>query len=280
LPNAFPADNTYAGGQQVATVLALRTVGFFGKEPTVDSNAESTVAIRLEEEARAMAMRLLVVDDDQDVLNVIKNLLQSFGYGVLALADSREAAARVNRQKFDGAFIDARMPHLDGLALTRHIRSSPSNSSIPIFMLTGYDDVDSMRAGFRVGITFSLSKPLDVYQLRGLLTQMHGAMLREKRSYVRLLLRTVVLCRAGEHQFTSASVNLSEGGMLLETSGGLEEGQEVELQFSLPTSGELLNPRTRVVRKEPPDRIAVRFTELAPEERQAIQAYIAGIIRE
>jgi CheY-like chemotaxis protein len=227
-----------------------------------------------------MAMRLLVVDDDQEVLKLVKNLLQSFGYGVLALADSREAAARVEHQKFDGVFLDARMPHLDGFALTRHIRNSPSNSSIPIFMLTGYDDVETMRAGFRAGITLFLTKPLDFHQLQGLLKYMFAAMLKEKRSYVRLLLRTSVHCRAGEREFTSPSLNLSEGGMLLETSGGLWEGQEVELQFSLPTSGEALNPRARVVRKEPPDRIAVQFTALAPEERQAIQAYIAGIVKE
>jgi len=227
-----------------------------------------------------MAMRLLVVDDDQEVLKIVKNLLQSFGYEVLALADSREAAARVNRQKFDGAFIEARMPHLDGFALTRHIRNSPSNSSLPIFMLTAHDDVDTMRAGFRAGITFFLSKPPDLHQLHGLLKHMHAAMLREKRSYVRLPLRTVVHCRAGERQFTSASLNLGEGGMLLETSGGLGAGQEVELRFSLPQIREGLNPRAWVVRKEPPDRIAVHFTELAPEERKAIQTYIAGIVKE
>jgi CheY-like chemotaxis protein len=226
-----------------------------------------------------MAMRLLVVDNDPEVLKIIKNVLQSLGYEVLALADSREAAERVTRQKFDGAFIDARLPHLDGFALTRHIRSSATNSSIPIFMLTAYDDVDTMRAGFRAGITFFLSKPPDLHQLQGILKHMHAAMLKEKRSYVRLPLRTVVNCRAGENQFTTASLNLGEGGMLLESSGGLEQGQEVQLRFSLPPVQEALNPRARIVRRDPPDRMAVHFTALAPEERKAIQAYIAGFIK-
>jgi CheY-like chemotaxis protein len=227
-----------------------------------------------------MAMKLLVVDDEPAVLKTIKNVLQSLGYEVLALADSREAAERVNRQKFDGAFLDARMPHLDGFALTRHIRGSLTNSSIPIFMLTAYDDVDTMRAGFRAGITFFLSKPPELRQLQGILKHMHAAMLKEKRSYARLPLRTVVSCRTGELQFTAASVNIGEGGMLLETSGGLQEGQEVELRFSLPEMQAGLNPRARVVRKEPSDRIAVQFTQLAPEERKAIQAYIAGIVKD
>ena len=222
-----------------------------------------------------MALKILVVDDEPDVLRLIKTVIESLGYEVLALADSREAAERINRQKFDGVFVDARMPHLDGTDLVRHIRNSPTNSSVPIVMLTGYDDVETMRAGFRAGITFFLGKPPEVRQIGNLLRLMRDVMLREKRSYVRLPLRTVVNCRMGEHQFTSASLNIGEGGMLLETSGGLEAGREVELRFSLPATPSLLNPRAKVVRREPPDRMAVQFLELSSEERKAIQEYIA-----
>lgn len=225
-------------------------------------------------------MKLMIVDDDPEVLKVLKNLLESLGYEVLALADSREAAQRVDRQKLDGVFVDSRMPHLDGPALVRHIRNSSSNSSVPIVMLTGYDDVETMRAGFRAGITFFLAKPPQVSHLAGVLRPLRGAMLREKRSYARLPLRTIVNCRTEKGQFTSASVNIGEGGMLLEQSGGLSAGQEVELRFSIPEKAGMLNPRGRVVRKEPPDRIAIQFTDLSAEYRGIIQAYIAGTIKD
>jgi two-component system chemotaxis response regulator CheY len=142
-----------------------------------------------------MAMKLMIVDDDAEVLKVLKALLESLGYEVLAIADSREAAQRADRQKLDGVFVDSRMPHLDGPGLVRHIRNSSSNSSVPIVMLTGYDDVETMRAGFRAGITFFLAKPPQLSHLAGVLRPLHGAMLREKRSYVRLPLRTIVNCR-------------------------------------------------------------------------------------
>jgi two-component system chemotaxis sensor kinase CheA len=100
-------------------------------------------------------MRLLVVDDDPQVLTAIESL----GYEVLALADSREAASHVGREKFDGAFLDAQMPHLDGFSLTEAIRKSPSNSKIPVVMLTGHDEAETMRAGFKAGISFFLGKP-------------------------------------------------------------------------------------------------------------------------
>lgn len=222
-----------------------------------------------------MSLKIMVVDDEPDVLKLIKTVIQSLGYEVLGLTDSREAADRITHQKFDGIFLDARMPRPDGLELVRHIRSSASNSSVPVVMLTGYDDVDTMRAGFRAGITFFMGKPPEVRQIGNILKLMQDVMLREKRSYARLPLRTVVTCRSGEHQFTSASLNISEGGMLLEASGGLEAGREIELRFTVPSSPGVLNPRAKVVRREPPDRMGVQFEELSFEDRRAIQGYIA-----
>jgi PilZ domain len=142
-------------------------------------------------------------------------------------------------------------------------------------LLTGYDDVETMRAGFRAGITFFMGKPPEVRHVGNILKLMQEVMLREKRSYVRLPMRTVVTCRSGDHNFTSASLNISEGGMLLEASGGLAEGSEVELRFSVPSSPEVLNPGAKVVRREPSDRMAVQFASLSFDERKAIQEYIA-----
>ena len=84
---------------------------------------------------------ILVVDDDPDVMKLIKSVIQSLGYEVLGLTDSRQAAERLLNQKFDGVFLDARMPGMDGLDLVRHIRMSGTNNSIPIVMLTGYGNI-------------------------------------------------------------------------------------------------------------------------------------------
>lgn len=222
-----------------------------------------------------MSLKILVVDDDADVLKVTKNVIQSLGYEVLGIVDSREAAERINRQKFDGIFVDYRMPHLDGTELVHRIRNSATNNSVPIVMLTGHDDVETMRAGFRAGITFFMGKPPEVKQIANVLRLMQDVMLREKRSYARLPLRTVVTCHAKRRQFTSVSLNISEGGMLLETSGGLEPGDEVEVCFSVPPSPGLLDCGGQVSRREPPDRMAIRFVDLTSEDRKAIQAYIA-----
>jgi CheY-like chemotaxis protein len=224
-------------------------------------------------------MRILVIDSDPEVLKTTKGVIQSLGYEVLAIADAAQAAASITHRKFDGVFLDSRMSLEGGSAMIRHIRNSPTNNSVPIVMLAGVEDVETMRAGFRAGITFFMAKPPDVKQVSDILRLMRGVMLREKRSYVRLPLRTVVNCRTEHHEFTSGSLNLSEGGMLLDTSGGMAVGQEIELRFSLPPTPGQLNPRAQVIRREAPDRMAVQFLGLSSDDRQAVQAYIAVRIK-
>ncbi len=227
-----------------------------------------------------MALKIMAVDDDPSVLNTIKALVEALGYEVLALSDSRVAAERVAKQKIDAALIDAKMPHLDGFELVKHIRASPSNSRVPIVMISGRNDVETMREGFKAGVTFFLPKPFKPEKLRGLIQAMRNAMLKEKRRYARLPIKTPVSCRCGAKQFQSKSVNISEGGILLESSGGLDVGQETELQFVVLQVPKPLKPRGRVVRKDPPDLLAILFVNLTPEDGEALRSVILGRIKD
>ncbi len=134
-----------------------------------------------------------------------------------------------------------------------------------------------MRKAFQAGITFFLGKPITSDRLIGMLKAMRGPMLKENRAHARLPFRTVVSCRIGVKSFKSESVNLSEGGILLETSGGTQHGDEMDLEFLVPPRDNL-KLRSKAVRNEPPDRIAVQFLALSPEDRVTIQNYIAGRI--
>jgi CheY-like chemotaxis protein len=142
-----------------------------------------------------MALKIMVVDDEPGVLKLLKAMVEPLGIQVVTMADSREASARLEREKFDGIFVDVRMPHMDGFELTTHVRASRSNSGIPIVMLTGLNDVQAMRQAFKVGVTFFLNKPFTREQVTRLLKAARGAMLREKRRYARLPLQTTVNSR-------------------------------------------------------------------------------------
>jgi CheY-like chemotaxis protein len=228
-----------------------------------------------------MLMKLLVVDDDLAALDLVKALVEPLGYAVLALSDSRQAAECVKEQEFDGVFVDVQMPKLDGFELTKLIRTSRSNSRIPIVMITALEDVETMRQGYNSGVTFFLTKPFNAEKLRGLLLAMGSTMSRERRRrYVRLPFCTAVLCRWGNEQSKLASVNISERGMLLELSSGLELGQEVNLDFTFSPGQQHLSLRAEIVHKEPPDRIGVQFHDLTSEDQETIRQYITHGFKE
>ena len=107
-----------------------------------------------------MALRILVVDDEPQVLEVFRTLLEPLGYEVLTTADSREAARRIEVENFDGIAVDGVMPQTDGFELTQKIRASRSNYGVPIIMFTEHDSAEIMRRAFQAGIRFFLAKPL------------------------------------------------------------------------------------------------------------------------
>jgi CheY-like chemotaxis protein len=222
----------------------------------------------------------MVVDDDPAALDLVESLVEPLGYEVLALADSRHAAECVNKQKFDGVFVDVQMPNMDGFELTSLIRASRLNSRVPIVMITAFEDVETMRHGYKAGVTFFLTKPFNPDKLCGLLLAMRSAILRERTRYVRLPFRTTVTCRWGNEQSELGSVNISECGMLLESSRGLELGEEINLDFTLSPGQEHLSLRAKVVHKEPPDRIGVQFHGLTSEDQETIWDYISRGLKE
>jgi CheY-like chemotaxis protein len=223
-----------------------------------------------------MQPKILVVDDERVTLEVFKTVVGSLGYDVVALLDSREAAQRIMTEKFDLIAVDVRMPHMDGFELTERIRNSRSNRGVPILMFTGYDDVETMRRGFAAGVTFYLAKPLSAPKLRGLFAAARGVVIQERRRYVRLPLRVNVDCQSGGRRFKVRSLDLSQGGMLLESSGGMAEGDVAELEFSLPGVSEPLKLMAKAVRKLPPDSVALEFIEPEPREQAALQYYVTA----
>ena len=224
-----------------------------------------------------MAIKIMVVDDDPGVLNIIKAMVEPLGCEVYATTDSEGAAEIVRRHKFDGIFVDAQMPHVDGFQLTQAIRSSPSNNRVPVVMLTGYDDAETMRRGFGAGISFFLGKPVTQERMIRLVNALRGTLLKEKRRYARLVFRAPVDCRRksrGPAVAKACGLDISEGGMALIQAENLEVGDEVILEFQLPAVPGAMNLLAQVVRRMPPDGIGVMFIELSPEVRNAIQRFI------
>jgi CheY-like chemotaxis protein len=226
-----------------------------------------------------MDFRIMAVDDEPEILTLVKTLVEPLGMSILTSSNSREAAEMVETEVFDGFLLDANMPCPDGFELAKRIRHSPVNSKVPIALLTGYDDVETMRKGFQAGVTFFLGKPFTRDRACGLFTAMRGMILREKRQHARLPYRAPVECHWGEmgdRVFKAESINVGEGGMLFAPTGGLDVGDNIRLEFTMPNRRKAIRTQAKVLRHEPPNRIAVQFAAIDPDDQEAIREYIFG----
>lgn len=224
-------------------------------------------------------MKVMVVDDQPEILGLIKAMIEPLGCEVLALTDSREAAVRVETQHFDAVFLDVGMPYINGIELTKSVRSSSLNSKVPIVLLTGNDDAQTMRQGFKAGATYFIGKPVSQERIQTLFNAVFGPMLKQRRKYARLPFQTTVLCSSGlngKKQFTAKSINIGEGGMAIESSTIVEVGGSLSLEFYLPSTDRPLHLTAKVHRLTPPDRYAVEFIQPSDLDRQAIENYVTG----
>jgi CheY-like chemotaxis protein len=120
-------------------------------------------------EGAAMANRILVVDDERDVLGVIEKMLVGHGYDVTLSTSGDEALELLQRQAFDLVFLDVMMPDMDGFEVCRRIREMESLKELPVVFLTAKGGGEALGEGLDVGGTLYISKPFTGDKLRAIL---------------------------------------------------------------------------------------------------------------
>lgn len=101
--------------------------------------------------------RVLLVDDEEDILNVIKVMVASWGYDVITAMTGEEALEIIKDNKtIDAVVLDIMMPGIDGIETLRRIRSF--NKQLPVFMLTAYPSLKNMREAEKLGISGFIQK--------------------------------------------------------------------------------------------------------------------------
>jgi DNA-binding response OmpR family regulator len=108
-------------------------------------------------------MRLLVVEDDSRLSDVLVRGLREAGYAVDAVADGKSALYQVAINSYDAVVLDVMIPGIDGFEVCRRIRLD--RSAVPVLMLTARDGVDDRIHGLDSGADDYLTKPFDFGEL-------------------------------------------------------------------------------------------------------------------
>ena len=108
--------------------------------------------------------RILVVDDEQDLLEILKFNLETDGY-LVDTANSAEEALSMNLEHYDLLLLDVMMGGISGFAMARKLKAEPATKDIPIIFLTARDTENDTVTGFNLGADDYISKPFSIREV-------------------------------------------------------------------------------------------------------------------
>ena len=112
-----------------------------------------------------MALRILIVEDDPDIAELVARYLDKAGFLTERAASGREALQMVGAKPPDLVVLDLMLPHVDGLEVCRLIRSSDATAAIPIIMVTARAEESERIVGLELGADDYLAKPFSPNEL-------------------------------------------------------------------------------------------------------------------
>jgi DNA-binding response OmpR family regulator len=109
--------------------------------------------------------RVLVVEDDPDIAQLVAHYLEKAGFTAEITSSGRDALASVASQPPDILVLDLMLPHVDGLEICRVVRSNAATAAVPIIMLTARAEESDRIVGLEIGADDYLAKPFSPGEL-------------------------------------------------------------------------------------------------------------------
>ena len=108
-------------------------------------------------------MKLLIVEDDQQLQQMFIRILNKHGYSAVGVSNGLLALDALDRDYFDLIITDIMMPEMDGFELVQQLRDV--GNKIPILMITAKDAFDDMSMGFQYGVDDYMVKPININEM-------------------------------------------------------------------------------------------------------------------
>ena len=121
-------------------------------------------------------MRILVVDDYNTMLRILKNLLKQLGFhNVKDALDGTQALSMLNSEKFDFVISDWNMEPMTGIELLREVRKTDKLKHIPFIMITAESKTENVVMAKQEGVSNYIVKPFNAETLKGKMESVLGA---------------------------------------------------------------------------------------------------------
>ncbi len=169
-------------------------------------------------------MKILVVDDEQDICEILQYNLETEGFEVVT-ANSAEEALLLPLHEFSLILLDVMMGEMSGFQMARRLKDSPATAQIPIIFITALDGEDNLVKGLNIGADDYIAKPLSM---------------KEVKARVRAVLRRTAytLSQQGDTPTTSSDNRICYEGITLDLNAKTVtlDGEELictKLEFEL-----------------------------------------------
>ena len=130
-----------------------------------------------EPQKRGVGARILLVDDEDQLRRILRELLEREGYEVVEARDGADALEQVDRHAPDVILLDLNLPGMDGYTVLAHLRSRPATETLPIVVLTAKGDEDNEVRVLQAGADDFLTKP---FRARALYARLDKILARRK----------------------------------------------------------------------------------------------------
>jgi CheY-like chemotaxis protein len=128
-------------------------------------------------------MRILIADDDPDILRLIKVNLDYLGHTVLETSDGEHAIQVAAQERPDLIVLDVKMPYRDGLSILRELTLLPETMDLPVILLTASAMADEQQEGWASGAAEYLVKPFTPYDLANAIDKVKAMSLEDRQAH-------------------------------------------------------------------------------------------------
>ena len=112
-----------------------------------------------------MPKKILAIDDENDVLLIIKTALTGEGYEIITASNGFDGLALAEDHLPDLILLDLRMPEMDGMEVLQRLRNNEKTQNLAVIILTGISDKKKIREALDKGITYYIVKPFECQDL-------------------------------------------------------------------------------------------------------------------